>query len=69
MNDVGSGLALNLTVNSHDLGETLADHSASPVIGARQHVYVDAQGEGRVLVPEILREFLDRDAPASMTLA
>ncbi len=46
----------------HHAGEALADHGACAVVGTRQHVGVDAQGESRVAVAEIFGEFLDGDA-------
>jgi len=44
-----------------DPGEALADHGAGTFMRTREHVSVDAQGEGRVLVPQVVDQLLDRD--------
>ena len=49
-----------MRVNSRS-GEAFVDYRAGTVVRARQHVGIDAQSEGGILVPQVLGEFLDRD--------
>ena len=56
-------IRLVLAAGPYHAGETLADDCPGAVMGARQHVGIDAQREGRVAVAEVFSELLDGNAP------